>query len=88
MELSAKNKDMQAEINKKSLMQDLKSPVKVVSKIMQMTAFQYFFTRISQAGFLLFVIHEFVNLEYAKIGIVIGSFISAGAGYALLRWAR
>ena len=54
MELPAKNKDMQAEINKKSLMQDLKSPVKVVSKIMQMTAFQYFFTRISQAGFLLF----------------------------------
>ncbi len=54
MELPAKNKDMQAEINKKSLMQDLKSPVKAVSKIMQMTAFQYFFTKISQAGFLLF----------------------------------
>jgi len=54
MELPAKNKDMQAEINKKSIIQELKNPVKVVSKIMQTTAFQYFFTRISQAGFLLF----------------------------------
>ncbi len=45
---------MQVEINKKSIIQELKNPVKVVSKIMQTTAFQYFFTRISQAGFLLF----------------------------------
>ena len=32
---------------------DLKSPVQVVSKIMQTSAFQYFFNKISQAGFLL-----------------------------------
>ena len=31
---------------------------------------------------------EATHLEYAKIGIIIGSFISAGAGYAILRWAR
>jgi NhaA family Na+:H+ antiporter len=29
-----------------------------------------------------------IHFEYAKIGIIIGSFISAMAGYTLLRWAR
>lgn len=37
-----------------SIIRDLKSPVQVVSKIMRTSAFQYFFTKISQAGFLLF----------------------------------
>lgn len=45
---------MVSETNKPSIVKDLKSPVLVVSKIMQTSAFQYFFTRISQAGFLLF----------------------------------
>lgn len=45
---------MNLDNSKASLMHDLKSPVQVVSKIMQTTTFQYFFTRISQAGFLLF----------------------------------
>ncbi|WP_205747625.1 Na+/H+ antiporter NhaA [Desulforhopalus sp. IMCC35007] len=36
-----------------SLIKELKSPVLVVSKIMQTSAFQYFFTKISQSGFLL-----------------------------------
>jgi len=45
---------MQVETDKKSIIQELKSPVQAISKIMQMTAFQYFFSKISQAGFLLF----------------------------------
>ena len=44
---------MQAEKPNSSLIYDLKSPVQVVSKIMQTSAFQYFFNKISQAGFLL-----------------------------------
>lgn len=45
---------MQLPTHKPPLIEDLKSPVQVVSKIMQTSAFQYFFTKISQAGFLLF----------------------------------
>ena len=45
---------MEPEIQNKSIIYGLKSPVKVVSKIMQTSAFQYFFSKISQAGFLLF----------------------------------
>lgn len=44
---------MQAEKPNSSVVYDLKSPVQVVSKIMQTSAFQYFFNKISQAGFLL-----------------------------------
>lgn len=39
---------------KKKIIRELKSPIQVVSKIMQTTAFQYFFSKISQSGFLLF----------------------------------
>jgi NhaA family Na+:H+ antiporter len=45
---------MEPEGMKNSLLPDLKSPIQVVSKIMQTTAFQYFFAKISQSGFLLF----------------------------------
>jgi len=44
---------MQAEKPNNPPTYDLKSPVQVVSKIMQTSAFQYFFNKISQAGFLL-----------------------------------
>lgn len=44
---------MQGEKPNTSLIYDFKSPVQVVSKIMQTSAFQYFFNKISQAGFLL-----------------------------------
>lgn len=44
---------MQGEKPNTSRVYDLKSPVQVVSKIMQTSAFQYFFNKISQAGFLL-----------------------------------
>ncbi|MFT5699734.1 MAG: NhaA family Na+:H+ antiporter [Desulforhopalus sp.] len=44
---------MQTEKPKTDTIYNLKSPVQVVSKIMQTSAFQYFFTKISQAGFLL-----------------------------------
>ena len=44
---------MQEEKSNTSTLYDLKSPVQVVSKIMQTSAFQYFFNKISQAGFLL-----------------------------------
>lgn len=40
--------------NQKIVIERLKSPVQIVSKIMQTSAFQYFFARISQAGFFLF----------------------------------
>ncbi|MGW8195214.1 MAG: Na+/H+ antiporter NhaA [Desulforhopalus sp.] len=39
---------------KQSIIRKLQNPVKVISRIMQMSSFQYFFTRLSQAGFLLF----------------------------------
>lgn len=45
---------MEPETKNKSIIHDLKSPIQVVSKIMQTSAFQYFFSKISQAGFLLF----------------------------------
>jgi len=45
---------MESETKNKSIIHDLKSPIQVVSKIMQTSAFQYFFSKISQAGFLLF----------------------------------
>ncbi len=45
---------MQTEKERISMIQELKSPVQVVSKIMQTSAFHHFFTKISQAGFLLF----------------------------------
>lgn len=38
----------------KTIAGDLQSPVQIVSKIMQTSAFQYFFSKISQAGFFLF----------------------------------
>ena len=44
---------MQANKPKTSIIYDLKSPVHMVSKIMQTSAFQYFFDKLSQAGFLL-----------------------------------
>ncbi|BHH85662.1 Na+/H+ antiporter NhaA [Desulforhopalus sp. 52FAK] len=44
---------MQSEKPNSSPSYDLKSPVQVVSTIMQTSAFQYFFNKISQAGFLL-----------------------------------
>ncbi|PHR29791.1 MAG: Na+/H+ antiporter NhaA [Desulfotalea sp.] len=44
---------MQTEQPNRSNIYDLKSPVQVVSKIMHTSAFQYFFNKISQAGFLL-----------------------------------
>jgi len=44
---------MQEEKPNTPIVYDLKSPVQVVSKIMQTSAFQYFFNKISQAGFLL-----------------------------------
>ncbi len=44
---------MQGEKPNTSSPYDVKSPVQVVSKIMQTSAFQYFFNKISQAGFLL-----------------------------------
>lgn len=44
---------MQDKKPNKAITYDLKSPVQVVSKIMQTSAFQYFFDKISQAGFLL-----------------------------------
>lgn len=45
---------MEPEVKKQSIIRELKSPVQVITKIMQMSSFQYFFTKISQAGFLLF----------------------------------
>ncbi|MGB3210650.1 MAG: Na+/H+ antiporter NhaA [Desulforhopalus sp.] len=45
---------MGSETKGKSIIQNLISPVQVVSKIMETTAFQYFFAKISQSGFLLF----------------------------------
>jgi NhaA family Na+:H+ antiporter len=45
---------MESEAPSKSIIHDLKSPLQVVSKIMQTTAFQHFFTKITQSGFLLF----------------------------------
>jgi NhaA family Na+:H+ antiporter len=45
---------MGSETPKNSILLDLKSPIQVVSKIMQTSAFQHFFAKISQAGFLLF----------------------------------
>lgn len=44
---------MQGEQPNTSSPYDVKSPVQVVSKIMQTSAFHYFFNKISQAGFLL-----------------------------------
>ena len=41
-------------MEKTKILPKLKSPIKVVSKIMQTTAYQYFFAKISQSGFLLF----------------------------------
>lgn len=46
--------NMTEKVNPSSKRIDLKSPVQVVSKIMKTSTFQYFFTKISQAGFLLF----------------------------------
>ncbi|MCP4342156.1 MAG: Na+/H+ antiporter NhaA [Desulfobulbaceae bacterium] len=45
---------MEPEKPNNSILLDLKSPIQVVSKIMQTSAFQHFFAKISQAGFLLF----------------------------------
>lgn len=45
---------MPGRTEKQSIIRELKNPVKVISKIMQMSSFQYFFNRLSQAGFLLF----------------------------------
>jgi len=74
---------------------DLKSPVMVVTKIMQTSSFQYFFTRISQAGFLLFgaavVAFIWSNISpegyshfwHKEISIHIGSFTLS---HSLVHW--
>jgi Na+:H+ antiporter, NhaA family len=46
---------MAATAKNDSKLQELKSPIQVVSRIMETTAFQYFFAKISQSGFLLFL---------------------------------
>lgn len=41
--------------NRESALDGVKSPVKVFTKILQTSAFQYFFKKIAQSGFLLFI---------------------------------
>jgi NhaA family Na+:H+ antiporter len=81
----------------KLLIGDLKSPVPVVTKIMQSSSFHYFFTRISQAGFMLFgaailaFIWSNVNPEgyrhfwHQEISIHFGSF---HLSHSLVHWVN
>lgn len=90
-----KRNRMGTEIEKNSIIQELKNPIQVVSKIMQMTAFQYFFTKISQAGFLLFgsAVLAFIwsnvdaagyhNFWHQKLSI---SFAGFTLSYSLVHW--
>jgi len=88
---------MKSEETGKSLIRELKSPVQVVSKIMRTSSFQYFFTKISQGGFLLFgsAILAFIWSNLASVGYShfwhqelefhVGSFVLS---HSLIHWVN
>jgi len=81
--------------NDKKISLKLANPVQVVSGIMQTSAFQYFFTKISQAGFLLFgsavlaFIWSNVDAEgyhhfwHQELSLVLGGFV---LNHSLVHW--